>query len=70
MKIELIKTFLTATHNSIVIRILFVIILFQKKCVSVDDLPFHVQLGVRKGRSVEDGKYTLYACIIITTKLQ
>ena len=32
-------------------------ILFQKKCFSVDDLPFHVQQGVREGRSVEDGKH-------------
>ena len=50
-------------HNSIVIRILFIMILFQKECVSVDDLPSHFQLGVRKGRSVEDGKYALCACM-------
>jgi hypothetical protein len=36
--------------------ILLLILLFQKKCVGIGDLPFHVQQGERKGRSVEDGK--------------
>ena len=47
-----------AIHNTIVVQYTMVspIILFQKKCFSVDDLPFHVQQGLRKGRCVERGK--------------
>ena len=36
--------------------------------VCEDDLPFHIQQGVQKGRSIEDGNYAL--CIIIAIKLQ